>query len=321
VRTESPAPAVDLSVPLGPLRLANPFIAASGCFGYGVEYADLFELDTLGAVAVKGLFLEEREGHPPPRIVETPSGMLNAIGLQGVGVHRFVREYLPALRERRAVVIVNICGVTVEEYAEIARVLSDAGGVAAIELNISCPNIKEGGITFGCDLGGTHKVVSAVRRATRLPIIPKLTPNVADVTPFARAAEEAGADAVSLVNTFLAMAIDVETRRPRLSNVLGGLSGPAIRPIAVRMVYECAEVVRIPIVGIGGISTVSDALEFILAGASAVQVGTAAFVDPFIWARLVDGLREYLTRHHVPKVTDLIGAVSRPASEPSWTSS
>jgi len=236
-------------------------------------------------------------------------------------VHRFVREYLPALRERRAVVIVNICGVTVEEYAEIARVLSDAGGVAAIELNISCPNIKEGGITFGCDLGGTHKVVSAVRRATRLPIIPKLTPNVADVTPFARAAEEAGADAVSLVNTFLAMAIDVETRRPRLSNVLGGLSGPAIRPIAVRMVYECAEAVRIPIVGIGGISTVSDALEFILAGASAVQVGTAAFVDPFIWARLVDGLREYLTRHHVPKVTDLIGAVSRPASEPSWTSS
>ena len=321
MRTESPAPAVDLSVPLGPLRLANPFIAASGCFGYGVEYADLFELDTLGAVAVKGLFLEEREGHPPPRIVETPSGMLNAIGLQGVGVHRFVREYLPALRERRAVVIVNICGVTVEEYAEIARVLSDAGGVAAIELNISCPNIKEGGITFGCDLGGTHKVVSAVRRATRLPIIPKLTPNVADVTPFARAAEEAGADAVSLVNTFLAMAIDVETRRPRLSNVLGGLSGPAIRPIAVRMVYECAEAVRIPIVGIGGISTVSDALEFILAGASAVQVGTAAFVDPFIWARLVDGLREYLTRHHVPKVTDLIGAVSRPASEPSWTSS
>lgn len=321
MRTESPAPAVDLSVPLGPLRLANPFIAASGCFGYGVEYADLFELDTLGAVAVKGLFLEEREGHSPPRIVETPSGMLNAIGLQGVGVHRFVREYLPALRERRAVVIVNICGVTVDEYAEIARVLSDAGGVAAIELNISCPNIKEGGITFGCDLGGTHKVVSAVRRATRLPIIPKLTPNVADVTPFARAAEEAGADAVSLVNTFLAMAIDVETRRPRLSNVLGGLSGPAIRPIAVRMVYECAEAVRIPIVGIGGISTISDALEFILAGASAVQVGTAAFVDPFIWARLVDGLREYLTRHHVPKVTDLIGAVSRPASEPSWTSS
>jgi len=321
VRTESPAPAADLSVPLGPLRLANPFIAASGCFGYGVEYADLFELDTLGAVAVKGLFLEEREGHPPPRIVETPSGMLNAIGLQGVGVHRFVRQYLPVLRERRAVVIVNICGVTVEEYAEIARVLSDAGGVAAIELNISCPNIKEGGITFGCDLGGTYQVVSAVRRATRLPIIPKLTPNVADVTPFARAAEEAGADAISLVNTFLAMAIDVETRRPRLSNVLGGLSGPAIRPIAVRMVYECAQAVRIPIVGIGGISTVSDALEFILAGASAVQVGTAAFVDPFIWARLVDGLREYLTRHHVTKITDLIGAVSRPASEPSWTSS
>src|SRR2546422_3950078 len=244
----------DLSVQIGSLCLANPVIAASGCFGYGVEYADAVDLSTLGGVAVKGLFLKEREGHPPERIVETPSGMLNAIGLQGIGVHRFIREKLPELRARRAIVIVNICGTTLDEYVELARILSDADGVAALELNISCPNIKEGGITFGCSLNGTFDVVAAARKVTRLPVIPKLTPNVTDVSSFARAAEEAGADAVSLVNTFLAMAIDIETRRPRLSNVVGGLSGPAIRPIAVRMVYECRQTVKIPILGIGGIA-------------------------------------------------------------------
>ena len=206
---------LDLSVSIGTLRLANPLIAASGCFGYGVEYANAVDLASLGGIAVKGLFLAEREGHPPPRIVETPSGMLNAIGLQGIGVHRFIAEKLPELRRHRAVVVVNICGTTIDEYVELARILSDAEGVAALELNISCPNIKEGGITFGCSLTGTHAVVSAVRKVTRLPVIPKLTPNVTDVASFARAAEEAGADAVSLVNTFLAMAIDVETRRPR----------------------------------------------------------------------------------------------------------
>ena len=247
----------------------------------------------LGAVAVKGLFLTEREGHPPPRIVETPAGMLNAIGLQGIGVHRFVRERLPELRDRGAVVIVNVCGVTLDEYVEVVRILSDAEGVAAIELNISCPNIKEGGIQFGCSLTGTFDVVSAVRKATRLPVIPKLTPNVTSVSSFARAAEDAGADAVSLVNTFLAMAIDVETRRPVLSNVMGGLSGPAIRPIAVRMVYECRQHVKIPIIGMGGIIDARDALEFIIAGAGAVQVGTANFVDPFIWPKLLAGLAEY----------------------------
>src|SRR5688572_29268510 len=218
---------MDLSVAIGALRLPNPLIAASGCFGYGVEYADAVDLASLGGVAVKGLFLSEREGHPPPRIVETPSGMLNAIGLQGIGVHRFISEKLPELRERKAVVVVNICGTTLDEYVELARILSDAEGVAALELNISCPNIKEGGITFGCSLTGTSSVVSEVRKVTRLPVIPKLTPNVTDVASFARAAEEGGADAVSLVNTFLAMAIDVETRRPRLSNIVGGLSGPA----------------------------------------------------------------------------------------------
>ena len=228
----------DLSVQIGSLKLTNPIIAASGCFGYGVEYAGIVDLSMLGGVAVKGLFLTEREGHPPERIVETPAGMLNAIGLQGIGVNRFIREKLPELRDRRATVIVNICGSTLEEYVDLARILSDADGVAALELNISCPNIKEGGITFGCSLAGTFDVVSAVRKVTRLPVIPKLTPNVTDVASFARASEEAGADAVSLVNTFLGMAIDVESRRPKLSNIVGGLSGPAIRPIAVRMVYE-----------------------------------------------------------------------------------
>ena len=300
---------MDLSVPIGPWRLKNPLIAASGCFGYGVEYAEVVDLSALGAIAVKGLFLAEREGHPPPRIVETPSGMLNAIGLQGIGVHRFVREKLPELRARRAVVIVNICGSTLEEYVELARILSDTEGVAALELNISCPNIKAGGIQFGCSLTGTAQVVSAVRKVTRLPVIPKLTPNVTDVASFARAAEEAGADAVSLVNTFLAMAIDVETRRPKLSNVVGGLSGPAIRPIAVRMVYECRQTVRLPIIGMGGIARAEDALEFAIAGASAVQVGTANFVDPFIWPKLLGGIEDYLTRHGVARWTDLVGTI------------
>jgi dihydroorotate dehydrogenase (NAD+) catalytic subunit len=299
----------DLSVRIGSLTLKNPLIAASGCFGYGVEYAQAVDLSTLGAVCVKGLFLTEREGHVPPRIVETPGGMINAIGLQGIGVHRFVAERLPELRALGATVMVNVCGTSIEEYAEVSRILSDADGVAAIELNISCPNIKEGGIQFGCSLGGTHDVVSAVRRVTRLPLVPKLTPNVTDVASFARAAEEAGADAVSLVNTFLAMAIDVETRRPKLTNVMGGLSGPAIRPIAVRMVYECAQLVSIPVIGMGGIMTAADALEFMIAGADAVQVGTANFVDPFIWPKLLDGVTSYLDRHGISRLADLVGSV------------
>jgi dihydroorotate dehydrogenase (NAD+) catalytic subunit len=211
----------DLSTRIGSLKLRNPFIGASGCFGYGVEYSTAVDLSSLGGVAVKGLFLSERQGHPPPRIVETPAGMLNAIGLQGIGVHRFVAEKLPELRKLGATTIVNVCGSTIDEYCEVSRVLSDHEGVAAIELNISCPNIKEGGIQFGCSLHGTHDVVSAVRKVTKLPLIPKLTPNVTDVASFARASEEAGADAVSLVNTFLAMAIDPETRTPKLSNGLG----------------------------------------------------------------------------------------------------
>jgi dihydroorotate dehydrogenase (NAD+) catalytic subunit len=305
---------VDLTTTIGTLTLRNPVIAASGCFGYGLEYREVVDLASLGGVCVKGLFLAEREGHPPQRIVETPSGMLNAIGLQGIGVHRFVKEQLPGLRAAGATVFVNICGTTLDEYVEVARVLSDAEGVGAIELNISCPNIKEGGIQFGCSLDGTYGVVSAVRNATRLPVIPKLTPNVTSPASFARAAADAGADAISLVNTFLAMAIDVETRRPILSNGMGGLSGPAIRPIAVRMVYECRQAVSIPIIGMGGIVDARDAIEFILAGATAVQVGTANFVDPFVWGKILDGLGDYMRRHGVAHIADLVGAAHQ-ASE------
>jgi dihydroorotate dehydrogenase (NAD+) catalytic subunit len=312
---------IDLSVSIGSLTLKNPLIAASGCFGYGVEYADVVDLSSLGGIAVKGLFLNEREGHPAPRVVETPAGMLNAIGLQGIGVRRFVDQKLPELRARRATVIVNVCGTTLDEYVEVSRILSDAEGVAAIELNISCPNIKEGGIQFGCSLAGTFDVVSAVRKATALPLIPKLTPNVTDVASFARAAEDAGADAVSLVNTFLAMVIDIETRQPKISNVVGGLSGPAIRPIAVRMVHECRQTVKIPVVGMGGIVDARDALEFMIAGATAVQVGTANFVDPFIWPKLLDGMRDYLRRHDMARVADLVGTIDLRAKDKEWISS
>jgi dihydroorotate dehydrogenase (NAD+) catalytic subunit len=301
----------DLSVSVGPLALQNPIIAASGCFGYGLEYAESVNIGALGGVAVKGLFLNEREGHAPPRIVETPAGMLNAIGLQGIGVHRFVAEKLPELRRLGVTTIVNICGSTLDEYCEVARVLSDHEGVGAIELNISCPNIKEGGIQFGCSLTGTYDVVSSVRKVTRLPLIPKLTPNVTDVASFARASAEGGADAVSLVNTFLALAIDIETRQPKLTNGLGGLSGPAIRPIAVRMVHECYQAVKLPIIGMGGIASAEDVIEFLIAGAAAVQVGTANFADPMIWPKLTAGLSAYMDRHNIARVSDITGSLQK----------
>ncbi len=301
----------DLSVKIGSLTLKNPVIAASGCFGYGLEYASAVDISALGGVAVKGLFLNEREGHAPPRIVETPAGMLNAIGLQGIGVHRFVKEKLPELRRLGVTTIVNVCGSTIDEYCEVTRVLSDAEGIGAIELNISCPNIKEGGIQFGCSLTGTYDVVSAARKVTSLPLVPKLTPNVTDPASFARASEDAGADAISLVNTFLAMAIDVETRKPKLTNVMGGLSGPAIRPIAVRMVWECRQAVKLPIIGMGGIANATDALEFIIAGADAVQVGTANFVYPTLWTEMIDGINNYLDRHGIARVADLVGTMER----------
>jgi len=303
-----------LGVEVGGLRLKNPLIAASGTFGYGVEYEGILDLSLLGGIVSKGLYLEARDGCAVPRIVETPSGLLNAIGLQGVGIRAFVEDVLPRLARYDTAVIVNVCGDTVEEYAEVARV-ADAPGVSALEVNISCPNVKKGGIAFGGDPRMTHEVVSAVRKATRLPVIPKLSPNVADVTVFARVCEEAGADALSCINTLLGLAIDVERRVPRLAFGTGGLSGPAIRPVAVRMAWQAARAVRIPVIGIGGIASAEDALEFLVAGCHAVQVGTANFVDPGIYARILAGFASYLERHRLESIDEVVGSLRFPDGE------
>jgi dihydroorotate dehydrogenase (NAD+) catalytic subunit len=287
-------------------------IAASGTFGYGVEYEGILDLAKLGGLVSKGLYLEPRDGCPTPRIAETPAGLLNAIGLQGVGVKAFVRDVLPRLARHDTVVLVNVCGDTVQEYAEVSRILDDAPGVAGLEINISCPNVERGGIQFGGDPKLTFEVVSATRRATRLPVIPKLSPNVADITVFARACEEAGADALSCINTLLGLAIDVETRKPRLAFGTGGLSGPAIRPIAVRMTWQAARAVRIPVIGIGGIGSAEDALEFLIAGARAVQVGTANFVDPGVYDRILAGLSDYLARHGLAHIGAVTGTLQFP---------
>jgi dihydroorotate dehydrogenase (NAD+) catalytic subunit len=303
---------VRLAVELAGIRLKNPLIAASGTFGYGVEYEGLIDLATLGGIVSKGLYLEPRDGAPVPRIAETPSGLLNAIGLQGIGVHAFVQDVLPRLRAPDTALLVNVCGDSVEEYAEVARVCNEAPGIAGLEINISCPNVKQGGMAFGGDPRMTHAVVAAVRGATRLPVIPKLSPNVADISVFARAAADAGADAISCINTLLGLAIDVETRRPRLGFGTGGLSGPAIRPVAVRMAWQAARAVKIPVIGIGGITTAQDALEFLIAGCRAVQIGTANFVDPGLYPRVLDELRGYLERHRLEDVGDVVGTLQYP---------
>jgi dihydroorotate dehydrogenase (NAD+) catalytic subunit len=303
---------VNLAVELAGLRFKNPFIAASGTFGYGVEYENLLDLSLLGGLVSKGLFLEPRDGCPTPRLAETPSGLLNAIGLQGVGVRSFVRDVLPRLRRFDTVVLVNVCGDTVDEYAEVARILDGAPGVGGLEINISCPNVEKGGMAFGGDARMTHEVVAAVRKATRLPVIPKLSPNVADIAVFARASAEAGADALSCINTLLGMAIDVDTRRPKLAFGTGGLSGPAIRPIAVRMAWQAARAVTIPVIGIGGITCAEDALEFLIAGCRAVQIGTANFVDPGLYERLVAELATYLERHGLDDVNRVVGTLDFP---------
>ncbi len=302
----------DLTVNLAGIRLRNPVIAASGTFGYGREYADLVPVERLGGFVVKGVSPFPAQGNPTPRTAEVFGGMLNAIGLQNPGVEAFVHDpdYLPYLRTLDTAVIVNIWGRTVEDYAEVARRLDAAReGIAALEINISCPNIKEGGIAFGTDLGMAARVVAAVRRVTRLPLITKLSPNVTRIGDFARCAVDAGSDAVSLINTIPAMAIDIETRRPRLANITGGLSGPAIKPIAVRMVYEVRRAVKAPIVGMGGVRNAADAVEFLLAGANAVGVGTAIFSDPGCLVRIVDGLGEFLDRHGVRHVGEIVGGV------------
>ena len=307
---------MNLAVDVAGLRLKNPLVAASGTFGYGVEYEGILELSLLGGLVTKGLFLEARDGCPTPRIVETPSGLLNAIGLQGVGVRAFVRDVLPRLAKHDTALLVNVCGDTVEEYAEVTRILDGAPGVHAVEINISCPNVEKGGMVFGGDPKMTHEVVAAVRKATRLPVIPKLSPNVADITVFARACAEAGADALSCVNTLLGLAVDVETRKPRLAFGTGGLSGPAIRPIAVRMAWQAARAVKIPVLGIGGISSAQDALEFLIAGCRAVQVGTANFVDPGVYERILAGLRDYMGRHGIDDVNAVVGTLDFPGHGP-----
>jgi dihydroorotate dehydrogenase (NAD+) catalytic subunit len=306
----APALPASVAVDFCGLKLASPIVLLSGCVGFGEEYTRVegFSNTDVGAIVLKGTTLEPRLGNPPHRVYETPMGMLNAIGLQNPGVAHVVERILPTLDLSETRFFANVCGSTIDDYVEVTRRFEDSP-IDAIEINISCPNIKEGGIQFGCNLASTGEVVAAVRHATTLPLIPKLTPNVTSVSSFARAAEENGADAVSLVNTFLAMVIDPETRRPAISNGMGGLSGPAIRPIAVRMVYECAKQVRIPVIGMGGISSARDVLEFMIAGATAVQVGTANFVDPFIWPTLRAGIEDYMTRHGVARVADLVGTV------------
>jgi dihydroorotate dehydrogenase (NAD+) catalytic subunit len=303
---------MNLAVEIAGLRFKNPLIAASGTFGYGVEYEGLLDLSRLGGLVSKGLYMEARDGCPTPRIAETPSGLLNAIGLQGVGVRTFVKDLLPRLARFDTVVLVNVCGDTVDEYAEVTRVLDGAPGVHGLEINISCPNVKKGGMAFGGDPVMTHEVIKAVRKATRLPVIPKLSPNVGDITVFARAAEDAGADALSCINTLLGLAVDVEARRPRLAFGTGGLSGPAIRPIAVRMAWQAARAVKIPVIGIGGITSAGDALEFLIAGCRAVQVGTANFVDPGLYDRILDELRGYLERHGLEDVNQVVGTLQYP---------
>ena len=307
---------MSLAVEVGGLRLKNPLLAASGTFGYGVEYEGLIDLSRLGGVVSKGLYLEPRDGAPTPRIAETPSGLLNAIGLQGVGIHAFVRDVVPRMRRHDTALVVNVCGDSVEEYAEVARVCDGTPGIAGLEINISCPNVKQGGIAFGGDPRMTHAVVAAVRAVTRLPVIPKLSPNVADITVFARAAEEAGADALSCINTLVGLAVDVETRRPRLGFGTGGLSGPAIRPIAVRMAWQAARAVKVPVIGIGGIACAEDALEFLIAGCRAVQIGTANFVDPQVHERVLAGIGDYLARHGLSDISEVVGTLEYPGEPP-----
>jgi len=301
----------DLSVEIAGLKLKNPVMTASGTFGFGEEYAELVDVSRLGAVVTKSVTLQPWQGNPPPRVYETPSGMLNAIGLQNPGLEAVIVEKLPALGEFGVPVIVSIAGEAVAEYVELVARLSESEYVSALELNVSCPNVKRGGMQFGVDAELTRELVTQVREATALPLITKLSPNVTDIVPIAQAAAAGGSDALALINTLLAMSIDVEAARPRLGNVTGGLSGPAIRPVAVRMVWEVAQAVDLPLIGMGGIMTASDALEFILAGATAVAVGTGTFVTPTTALEVIEGIEEYCTRHDVARIRELVGKAQR----------
>lgn len=296
---------VDLTVRWGGFTLANPVVAASGTFGYGLEYAHFVDLNRLGGFCTKGLSLRPRVGNPVPRMVETPSGMLNAIGLENIGLERFLREKLPLLRQYDTRIIVNFFGESADEYAEMAASLSDVDRIDALEMNISCPNVSEGGVFFSSDAKRVQDVVGRVRKVTSKFLVVKLSPNVTDITEIARAAEAAGADALSLINTCLGMAIDVRARKPVLANITGGLSGPAIRPIALAMVYRTARAVKLPILGMGGIFCAEDALQFLLAGASAIQVGTANFIEPAATMKILDGIQSYCQSHGIKKLADL----------------
>jgi dihydroorotate dehydrogenase (NAD+) catalytic subunit len=301
---------MNLEVNIGKLKLKNPVMTASGTFGYGEEYSEFIDLNRLGAIVVKGLSLLPREGNPTPRIVETPSGMLNSIGLQNIGVERFINEKIPFLKQFSTPVIVNFFGDTIDEYAAVAERLSSVDGVDGLEMNISCPNKQAGWSTFGTDPKVTFDVVSAVRKKTGLPLIVKLSPNVTDIGFMAKVAEEAGADALSAINTLTGMAIDIHTRKPKLANIRGGLSGPAIKPVAVRMVYEVSNAVKVPVIGLGGIMNAEDAIEFIIAGAAAIAVGTATFVNPLATMKILDGIVGYMRSHGIDDVASLTGTVN-----------
>ncbi|MBO7415012.1 MAG: dihydroorotate dehydrogenase [Bacteroidaceae bacterium] len=298
---------VSLSTKIGSLELKNPVMTASGTFGYGTEYSDFMDISRLGAIIVKGTTLNPRQGNPYPRMVETPSGMLNAVGLQNKGVDHFVDHIYPEVRKIRTSVIVNVSGSCIDDYVQTASIINTLDDIPAIELNISCPNVKQGGMAFGVNPDSAAQVVGAVRKVYDKTLIVKLSPNVTDITEIARAVEGAGADSVSLINTLLGMAIDAGKRKPILSTITGGLSGPAVKPIALRMVWQTAKAVKIPVIGLGGICSATDAIEFLLAGASAVQIGTANFIDPSISGKVIDGIGEYLACHGFSSVRDIIG--------------
>lgn len=300
---------MNLSVNIGGLRLKNPVMTASGTFGYGEEYSEFIDLNRLGAVVVKGLSLHPKEGNPPPRIIETPAGMLNAIGLQNIGIERFITEKVPFLKQFNTSVIVNFFGDSIGEYRAAAERLSSVDGIHALEMNISCPNKQSGWPIFGTDPVVTSEVVSAVRKATKLPLIVKLSPNVTDIKLMARVAADAGADALSLINTITGMAIDIRTRRSKLANITGGLSGPAVKPVAIRMVWEVYNTVKIPIIGIGGIMNATDAIEFMLAGASAIAVGTANFVNPNATIDIIDGIEGFMRGNGISDIKELTGGL------------
>src|ERR1017187_3437130 len=300
---------MNLSVKIGKLTMQNPVTVASGTFGYGVEYARLIDLNQLGAVTVKGIRLNPVPGNPTPRTAETTSGMLNAIGLQGPGVDGFIKKYWPFLKSLKVPTIINIWGTTVEEYAEVARRFDALGGVGALELNVSCPNIKEGGAQFGTDCKLLSQVVAACRQATKLPLITKMSPNVVNIAPYARAAEDAGSDALAVTNSYPAMAIDIKTRKPSLGNVTGGLTGPCIKPIAIKLVWETAQAVKIPIIGMGGIQDAADAIEFMVAGATAVAVGTANFYEPQTPLQVIAGIRDFMQKHGIKDMREITGSV------------